>query len=457
MKSILILRPYWGINVNGDMHGELGISDAKPEVFPDLSLLSAASLASLHFNTSLIDANSMKLSPSEWLTENYSIFDCIIVKACAPTVGLDIESAHYLKRKYPSKGIVVVGHAVFMFIDVLKELFPDIKFGKSIEEEIGRMCGLDSIKLNDIPSLNFNLFNPQSFIHSTGEQLGTVMSSRGCIMSCGYCPYTKFFPDGLELRDPEKVINDIKSWIDVGATRIVFRDQLWGANKNHREKLLELITKENFDIPWVYETRPEFLNENLISQTYKAGAQIVNFGIESIDKNKMSEFKRNSCTIEEYQKICSISKQYGLQTFGFLIVGFPGDDREKVAADFQKVLSIGLDWIKVSVYSAYPYSDGWDFEKGNNRNIKIFNQFDNTVCIDDDSMLTCQTFTNLVDCLQVLFGYNHFGAEHALSIDHYQRSFRSRVNYLNDLYKKCDNIDQITFKDTLFPVGFMKK
>jgi hypothetical protein len=110
--NMLLLRPYYGININSDMHGDLGIADHLPLVFPDLSFIYAATLAKQagHVNLDVIDANGEKSFPHAVIKRLKSHYDMIIVKSAAPSVQYDISFAKTLKHKYPSSKLYFSGH-----------------------------------------------------------------------------------------------------------------------------------------------------------------------------------------------------------------------------------------------------------------------------------------------------------------------------------------------------------
>ena len=106
---IQIIRPYYGINVNGDMGGDLGIADFSSQVTPDLSLVYAYSLLkSFGENVKVCDCNTDKLLASSYISKVFiDQYDEIYVKFAAPTVQLDIAFCCLLKRKAPNVKIKV--------------------------------------------------------------------------------------------------------------------------------------------------------------------------------------------------------------------------------------------------------------------------------------------------------------------------------------------------------------
>ena len=110
--KLLLLRPYYGITINGDFHGDLGVAEYMPQVFPDNSLIYAATIANRHptVDLDIIDANAEKLLPKDVLKRLGNNYDLIVLKASALTVKYDIEFAKNLKRFFPDTKLTLAGH-----------------------------------------------------------------------------------------------------------------------------------------------------------------------------------------------------------------------------------------------------------------------------------------------------------------------------------------------------------
>ena len=70
-----------------------------------------------------------------------------------------------------------------------------------------------------------------------------IQSSRGCTLSCSYCPYI-ILENKVRCRSPEHVVEEMRHGIDAyGFESFKFRDPLFGAKRKHVEELAERIGK----------------------------------------------------------------------------------------------------------------------------------------------------------------------------------------------------------------------
>ncbi|MCR5012059.1 MAG: hypothetical protein K6A72_06925 [Lachnospiraceae bacterium] len=105
-KSILFLRPYYGFHVHSDAHGELGMRQDNDHVFPDLTLLTAATVLSEsgEYRVTVLDAiTEDRMLPDELLLklENESI-DIVVLKTTGATLQPDLtllKEIHKIKPK----------------------------------------------------------------------------------------------------------------------------------------------------------------------------------------------------------------------------------------------------------------------------------------------------------------------------------------------------------------------
>ncbi len=84
-KRVLFLRPYYGFNVHSDAHGELGMLDMSHNIYPDLTLLTAATVfsESKEYQVRVIDGIIENgLLPDELLKQlKNESYDMVILKS----------------------------------------------------------------------------------------------------------------------------------------------------------------------------------------------------------------------------------------------------------------------------------------------------------------------------------------------------------------------------------------
>lgn len=357
--KLLLIRPYYGININSDMSGDLGIAEYKNQIFPDVSFLYAGTIASIGCEAHILDANAEKVHVKDIIKHLWNFYDEIIIKACAPTITYDLKFALYLKRFYPNSKITIAGHIVHLLKEYLKANYSQFNFlfNISLESYVYQITNSNqnNISLKDYPPLDYSLFPYKNYTDVSDIVRGCLYLSRGCVQGCLYCPYASFYENKMEFREVETVINEIKKMIDLGITTIQFRDQFFTWNKEIVIKFCKRLIEENIHINWRCETRLEGLSKELIDLMVKSGLEMICFGVESANMNTFKKYKRQKFDYEKIEEVIKRLKDNNVITMAFYIIGFPDDSWEEIQNTFDLSIALQTDHVKYSVY--YPYRE----------------------------------------------------------------------------------------------------
>jgi tRNA A37 methylthiotransferase MiaB len=355
--QLQLIRPYYGVNVHGDMHGDLGIADYSPEVFPDLTLVFAATVASrnLAVNVNVIDANAEKLYPLQVIKRIKPEAAVIIVKAAAATIKFDLEFTRQLKKYFPENKLIVGGHIAKLLRHWISGNVPEIDGVADfpIEYYVASLVNgkKAATRISDLPQPDYTLFPYQKYLNTDGQLRGCLYMSRGCPAGCAYCPYASFYGKNIEFRPPEQVLEDIKALLRLGIKVILFRDQYFTFNQQNVIKLCSLIIAQKIHFKWRCETRIDSLSFELIDLMVKAGLELIGFGIESASAETLAEFKRPGNNLAKIKANTDYLNQKGVTTLAFYIIGFPNDTWEKIHDTYKLALQINSTCAKFSIFS----------------------------------------------------------------------------------------------------------
>lgn len=398
--SILLYRPYYGVNINGDMAGEMGIVDNSNLVAPDLSLLYAVSFAREHsLDITLHDANALKILPEKTLEQlaEHSWSE-IILKVTAPTIQLDIQLVRLLKKKYPKSKIVLYGHCACYIEEWLSQNISEVDAVISdIPSYLNKTyCNNNKIcKLNDILIISYETLPYTRYINTMREPLGYLWSSRGCPMRCEYCPY-KLFYSSYDERHIDLLIQDIKSIVNLGITNIQFRDPYFTFRRERTMEFCERIIEEKLLIKWFCETKISSLDNELVRQMRRAGCQTIAFGVESADKVYLSENKRELDNFETVRQMNNVIQNSGIQTLAFYILGFPTQTIDDTYQTFRLARDIGSTFAQFNFYTPYQLIKTMSI----NDLPTLFTQFENRFNIRINQHISIDDLQRLADFYQ---------------------------------------------------------
>jgi radical SAM superfamily enzyme YgiQ (UPF0313 family) len=306
----------------------------------------------------------------------------LAVRTSLPTLDWDLTICSDIKEKIANASIALFGPVVASVMERVQressldfviagdpdEIVLELMNGKS-ETEIsglnyrnnGGWSGtgqraflreLDKIpfpKWELFPYLNYKL--PKS---STDPEMRflPMLSSRGCPIGCHYCPY----PVGQGLpwryRSASNVVDEIEHLVrDLGVEFILFRDPMFSLNQKRVLEICREVNRRGLEFKWRCETRIDFLNEETLTAMARAGCDGINFGVESSDMQIQKQSGRKPITCEQFIEGFNLCRRLHIKTFGFFIIGLPGDTVETVLDTIKFALDIRPNWVQFTAAS----------------------------------------------------------------------------------------------------------
>lgn len=308
----------------------------------------------------------------------------LVVRTSAPTLDWDLSVCDAIKTRVPSAQIAIYGsvvphvvkriqqEAAIDFIikgepdEIVYELmtgYPDDKIFGLIARQGERWHeNPDRTPLKDLDQLPFpkwELFPyhhyklPKSSARSDVPFL-PMLTSRGCPVGCHYCPYP--IGQGLvwRLRSPKNVVDEIEHLIrDLGVEYILFRDPIFSLNQNRAIQICEEIVRRGLRFEWKCETRVDCLREETLRAMAKAGCTGINFGVESAEVEIQANVGRKPITREQFIKTIRLCHAVGIKTFGFFIIGLPGDTVGTILNSVKFAIDMNTDWVQFTAASPF--------------------------------------------------------------------------------------------------------
>ncbi len=397
MKSrVLLLRPYYGFNIHTDAHGELGMLLYIHSIYPDLTFLTAATVfaESADYEVRVIDAAVEDgLLPDELLKnlENES-YDLIILKTSGQTVRSDLRLLEAIRGLMPAADIKICGLAAKILKKWLEKNAPYINevISEPMDEYALKYVRKVKGDINDMPIPDYTLVNYKKYRDEEKGIRLSLTASRGCPMSCLYCPY-KLYYNGYEHRSTDHIIENIKKLIELGSDEIQFRDQYFSADRNKTKELLERIFEEDIKIRIVCETRMESLDEELLDLMKKAGIGMICFGVESADAGLLKNYNSFKGDTKRMKELIGYAHGLGIDTMAFYITGFPEETWDMARGTYELAEYLDTTYVHFNEYEHCVF----DTEK-EEYTPELFIPFGNRTSMDYPSVLNADEREYLV-------------------------------------------------------------
>ncbi len=314
--------------------------------------------------------------------------DIIGISAMTHSYSNATKIALYLKTMTGASIVFGGPHPTIMPEDVLKNEFVDFVIIGEGEETFSKICqnfqrkdfkGIDGLCYKDngknviqyknnfiqdldkipFPARNLLELDQYKLIDDRGNQMITIMSSRGCPYGCTYC-YKGLFGKMYRQRSPKNIIDEIKYCIEkFGKRSFYFIDDLFTLNTKRVTELTRAIKDERLNIRWQCLARVNNATPEMFAQMRSAGCYEVHFGIESGNQNILNRVKKG-ITLQQVIDAVKYCKDAGIKTKGYFMIGMPGDTIYSINDTLNFAKELDLDDVMFSITTPFPGTELWD-------------------------------------------------------------------------------------------------
>lgn len=442
---VLILRPYYGFNICGDNSGDMGHLDFAGQISPDLGLVyGAAILREAGHEVAVMDCNGSRISTESMFARLAgAAFDLVLLKICAPSVQADLEVASRIKAMLGKTRLVVGGHAARVLEKWLHQHAPfvDEVATEPIEDYAYRLCHPGQsgpASLRSFPAPAYDLFPHQNYRERSGQNIAYLWSSRGCPMSCSYCPYTAFYGHRVDERPVTMLMDDLKGLYDMGFRLFQFRDPFFTANPRRTEDLCRKLLAGGMDIEWFCETRIDSISDELAALMGAAGCRTVFFGVESASEDLLKQYSRSPFTVECAQKAIGALHNAKVDTMGLYIIGFPDEEWESIYGTYRLAEGLNTTYAHFSVYIPYPGTTGPI--RHEDITPAIFDLFSNQITTGAAPHISSGELQLAAEQLDFMYCANHQGLQEACRMHRIRKAQQKRAGIRLEKYKLAWNM-----------------
>jgi len=366
---------------------------------PPIGLASiAAVLEKEGYLVNILDANALKLQPKDIVPLVSA--DVIGLTAVTPTINMTIATAHHLKRAYPDLPIILGGvHATLLpketlvtapeidilirgegeetIIELLRALeyklplseIQGISYRKD-GEVVNNTARIKNIDLDSLPFLAYHLlpwfkYRPHP-PHGRVLPFGAIITSRGCPYRCTYCS-KPIFGNKFRGQSPERVVEEIAYFVKrFDIAEFAFYDDVFTINRRRAYAIADEIIKKGLNIQWTCESRVNLVDKQLLQLIKQAGCYSIAYGIESGSQEILDTLNKD-ITLGQIEETVRLSRDVGLQTVGYFMIGSPGESPETIRQTIQFAKKLKLDFAQFAVTTPFPGTKLYDLYLDDNR------------------------------------------------------------------------------------------
>ncbi len=218
---------------------------------------------------------------------------------------------------------------------------------------------LDTLPIPDhaqIPPSSYSAVPWQ--IVKRGKTVGAILTSRGCPYGCSFCAAGSIMGRSWRRRSLSLVGEEMAMLHRrFGVNEFHVMDDNLAGTRDHLRGFCEEILRRGLDIHWKTPNgvRSDHLDDDTLALLRRSGCYMLGFGIESADKRILKGVAKGTDPAFIRERVRA-AKRHGIITFGYFIIGLPGDTTESMNRSIAYSVSSGLDLAHFSYFVPYPGS-----------------------------------------------------------------------------------------------------
>ncbi|HJN76199.1 MAG TPA: radical SAM protein [Myxococcota bacterium] len=387
LKVALVYPPY------GPVKNEPGIKTVKENygIFPSLSLLYVAGiLEEAGCEVLLLDVHAHELSLEETVRKlrafgpeyvgytitTYLFFQTLDwIKAIkaeldVPTIvgGVHLSIYPHETLTHDAIDYAVTGEAELALPELLLALQtngalrevrgvafrqggPTAEGGEVIVTEAARDVDVDKAPFPARHLIDNTVYH--SFI-SKYRNFSCFITSRGCPYKCIFCEQGA---KAFRARSPKDVGDELELCVkEFGIRELDFFDSSFTIRKDRVLGICDEIKRRRLDIHWAARTRVDCINRDVLRAMRQAGCARIYYGIESGNREILRVLKK-STSLDVIKRVIRETKQEGIDTFGYFMVGNPFETPTTVRQTIRLSLDLDLDYAQFSKVTPMPATE----------------------------------------------------------------------------------------------------
>jgi len=193
---------------------------------------------------------------------------------------------------------------------------------------------------------------------SPGGRMASVLTSRGCEMTCSFCSQRLFWRGAWRARAPENVIEEIVLLHEkYHVTVFTLIDAYPTRDRERWERLLDLLIEKDLGLSLLMETRVEDIvrDADILDKYRKAGIIHIYMGAESADDAVLRSLNKG-IDMKTTKQALDLLNRAGIITEASFMIGFPQETWESIRDTIDSAIYLNPDVAVFPIVTPWPYT-----------------------------------------------------------------------------------------------------
>lgn len=181
-----------------------------------------------------------------------------------------------------------------------------------------------------------------------------MITSRGCPNDCNFCTIHDVWGYKFRPRSARNVIDEVERLVgDFGIQEIHFEDDNLAYDHTRAVELFRMLRP--FNLQWALPNGISIrtLSNDLLKQMRECGCFSMAMPFESGSPVTLQRIIKKQVDLDYGRAMCATANKLGIETYGFFVVGFPGETLNDIKATLD--FSTSLDLTGIYIFYATPF------------------------------------------------------------------------------------------------------
>lgn len=289
--------------------------------------------------------------------------------------GVHASALPNLLLREPSIDIVVAGEGEKAMVQIVS----DFHEGKKVSEKLLHFDfveDLDTIPFPDRTTIK-NERNIQQAYKDNGVRITSVLTSRGCPFRCAFCCSDTVWGRKTRIRSVHNVLKEIEELVKNWNIQFLkFSDDTFTLNKKWIAKFSQLKIEMGLDLPYGSNAHVNTIDEDLLKHLADSNCTELWYGVES-GSPKILKDMRKSTSIDRIKKVFRLTKDYGIKTRAYFLLGMPNETIEDIKLTEKLCDDLEPDVVGFSLLSPFPNNEFFDYNRMKDWDWSMFDEYNN--------------------------------------------------------------------------------
>lgn len=196
----------------------------------------------------------------------------------------------------------------------------------------------------------------------SGEDLGLIMTSRGCPYNCRFCSSKSVWGRRTRFRSIANVADEVADIIDrFGVSYLTLKDDSFTLRRQHVLDWCRVRDQRFARLPWECVTRLDLIDPELLAQMRRSGCVTVKVGIESGSPRMLQTIDKGE-DLATMRRGAGHLRRSGMFWSAYFIMGLPGEEESDLHESLAVLREFRPDFAAIGVYEPFPgtpmFADG---------------------------------------------------------------------------------------------------